>query len=43
MLRSDQPIKLPFVLKLLRIFPRLQRVPARILGLGVRPEHVSVS
>jgi 2-polyprenyl-6-methoxyphenol hydroxylase-like FAD-dependent oxidoreductase len=38
-LRSDKPIKLPFVLKLLRIFPRLQRVPARILGLGVRPEQ----
>ncbi len=41
-LRSDLPIKLPFALKLLRIFPRLQRVPARILGLGVRPEHVNV-
>jgi 2-polyprenyl-6-methoxyphenol hydroxylase-like FAD-dependent oxidoreductase len=38
-LRSDQPIKLPFVLKVLRVFPRLQRVPARILGLGVRPEQ----
>jgi hypothetical protein len=34
-------MKLPFALKLLRIFPWLQRVPARILGLGVRPEHVA--
>jgi 2-polyprenyl-6-methoxyphenol hydroxylase-like FAD-dependent oxidoreductase len=41
-LQSDRPIKLPFVLKLLRIFPWLRRVPARILGLGVRPEHVNV-
>jgi 2-polyprenyl-6-methoxyphenol hydroxylase-like FAD-dependent oxidoreductase len=41
-LQSDRPIKLPFALKLLRIFPRLRRVPARILGLGVRPEHVRV-
>jgi 2-polyprenyl-6-methoxyphenol hydroxylase-like FAD-dependent oxidoreductase len=40
-LRSDKPMKLPFALKLLRIFPWLQRVPARILGLGVQPEHVS--
>jgi 2-polyprenyl-6-methoxyphenol hydroxylase-like FAD-dependent oxidoreductase len=40
-LRSDAPITLPWILKLLGRSPWLQRIPARILGLGVRPEHVS--
>ena len=31
---------LPLPFRLLRRFPRLRRVPARILGLGFRPEHV---
>jgi 2-polyprenyl-6-methoxyphenol hydroxylase-like FAD-dependent oxidoreductase len=39
-LQSEEPIHVPFVLKLLQRVPRLQRIPARILGLGVRPEHV---
>ncbi len=30
----------PFAAKLLNWFPLLQRLPARIIGLGVRPEHV---
>lgn len=30
----------PLVLKLLRHFPRLRRVSARLVGLGFRPEHV---
>ena len=30
-------------LKLLRWFPMLRRIPARLVGVGVRPEHVSVS
>jgi hypothetical protein len=25
---------------LLGIFPVLQRIPARLLGLGIRPEHI---
>jgi len=32
--------KLPLPFKLLRWFPFLQRVPARIFGVGFRPEHV---
>lgn len=36
----EQP-KPPFLLKLLTRFPLLQRIPARVLGLGVRREHVS--
>lgn len=30
----------PFFLKLLQYFPILRRIPARILGLGVRAEHI---
>lgn len=36
----EQP-KPPFALRLLTRFPALQRIPARILGLGVRREHVA--
>ncbi len=32
--------KLPLPFKLLRWFPFLRRVPARIFGVGFRPEHV---
>jgi 2-polyprenyl-6-methoxyphenol hydroxylase-like FAD-dependent oxidoreductase len=30
----------PLVMKLLEWFPVLRRIPARIVGIGVRPEHV---
>ncbi len=33
-------IKAPWILKLLDRWPLLQRIPARILGMGFRPEHV---
>jgi 2-polyprenyl-6-methoxyphenol hydroxylase-like FAD-dependent oxidoreductase len=36
----EQP-KVPWVLKMAQTFPFLQRIPARVLGLGVRREHVS--
>lgn len=36
----EQP-KPPGVLRLMQRFPVLQRIPARVLGLGVRPEHVA--
>jgi len=32
--------KLPLPLLLLRDFPILRRIPARLIGLGVRPEHI---
>jgi 2-polyprenyl-6-methoxyphenol hydroxylase-like FAD-dependent oxidoreductase len=28
------------VLRLMRTFPKLRRIPARVVGLGIRPEHV---
>ena len=33
-------IGLPFPLRLLRDYPVLRRIPARMVGMGVRPEHV---
>jgi 2-polyprenyl-6-methoxyphenol hydroxylase-like FAD-dependent oxidoreductase len=32
--------KVPFVLRLFQLFPVLRRIPARIVGLGFRREHV---
>jgi 2-polyprenyl-6-methoxyphenol hydroxylase-like FAD-dependent oxidoreductase len=37
---GGEPIALPLPLRLLRRYPILRRVPARLVGMGVRPEHV---
>jgi len=39
-LKSGVPTKLPLVAKLLNRYPALRRIPARLVGLGFRPEHV---
>jgi 2-polyprenyl-6-methoxyphenol hydroxylase-like FAD-dependent oxidoreductase len=39
-LASHERPKPPFFLKLFGVFPILRRIPARLLGLGIRPEHV---
>jgi 2-polyprenyl-6-methoxyphenol hydroxylase-like FAD-dependent oxidoreductase len=39
-LGSTKPIVPPWFLRLVKRFPRLRRIPARLIGLGVRPEHV---
>jgi 2-polyprenyl-6-methoxyphenol hydroxylase-like FAD-dependent oxidoreductase len=40
-MRNARPLtNLPLPLKLLQMFPLLRRIPARLVGLGVRPEHV---
>lgn len=39
-LGSDKPMKPPLILKLFSSLPFLQRIPARIIGMGFRPEHV---
>jgi 2-polyprenyl-6-methoxyphenol hydroxylase-like FAD-dependent oxidoreductase len=39
-LGSDRTLSAPWVLKLLQRWPVLRRIPARVLGLGFRPEHV---
>ena len=32
--------KVPFLLRLFQLFPVLRRIPARIVGLGFRREHI---
>ena len=39
-LKGGAPSKLPFAVRLLNTFPMLRRIPARLVGLGFRPEHV---
>jgi 2-polyprenyl-6-methoxyphenol hydroxylase-like FAD-dependent oxidoreductase len=39
-LAKQDTLKPPFAVKLLQAFPVLRRIPARLLGLGVRPEHI---
>jgi len=37
---GNQPLKAPFVMRLVNAIPWLQGVTARFVGVGVRPEHV---
>ncbi|MBO0710744.1 MAG: FAD-dependent oxidoreductase [Acetobacteraceae bacterium] len=39
-LGTDQPIVAPAALRLLAAIPPLRRIPARVIGMGFRPEHV---
>ena len=39
-LRSTRPLRPPRFMRLIDRMPLLQRIPARIVGVGVRPEHV---
>jgi len=39
-LASRERPKPPLVMRLIQWFPMLRRIPARIVGLGVRPEHI---
>jgi 2-polyprenyl-6-methoxyphenol hydroxylase-like FAD-dependent oxidoreductase len=39
-LKSGATMKLPLAVRLLNRFPPLRRIPARLVGLGFRPEHV---
>ena len=39
-LKSNERPKPPFVMRLIKWIPALRRIPARVLGLGVRPEHI---
>ena len=40
-LSSTEPLSLPWPLKLAQRFPVLRRIPARVIGIGFRPEHVN--
>jgi 2-polyprenyl-6-methoxyphenol hydroxylase-like FAD-dependent oxidoreductase len=39
-LSSSQALTLPWPLRLLQRWPVLRRIPARVIGMGFRPEHV---
>ena len=39
-LSSTEALAPPLAIKLLARFPFLRRIPARLIGIGVRPEHV---
>jgi 2-polyprenyl-6-methoxyphenol hydroxylase-like FAD-dependent oxidoreductase len=39
-LGEDKPVAVPWPLRLFNTFPVLRRIPARAIGVGVRPEHV---
>jgi 2-polyprenyl-6-methoxyphenol hydroxylase-like FAD-dependent oxidoreductase len=39
-LGSTKPIALPWFFKLFQRFPYLRRIPARLVGIGFRPEHI---
>ena len=39
-LASQQRPKPPLFFKVFGIFPVLRRIPARLIGIGIRPEHV---
>lgn len=39
-LGSAKPLTVPALLRLMQYFPCLRRIPARIVGMGFRPEHV---
>lgn len=38
---SQAPLRAPLAFRLFRSVPILQAIPARVVGLGVRPEHIS--
>ena len=42
-LASTAKMSPPFAVRLLGWVPSLRRVPARLIGLGFRPEHVSAA
>jgi len=41
-LQSQRPLRPSPAVRLLARFPRLRRLPGRLIGLGIRPEHVRI-
>ncbi len=40
LLKSVQTPKPPLIFRLIGAFPILRRIPARLIGIGIRPEHI---
>jgi 2-polyprenyl-6-methoxyphenol hydroxylase-like FAD-dependent oxidoreductase len=41
-LASTKPLTLPWLFRLLKLFPFLRRIPALLVGIGFRPEHINL-
>jgi 2-polyprenyl-6-methoxyphenol hydroxylase-like FAD-dependent oxidoreductase len=41
-LASTKPLTLPWFFRLFQRFPYLRRIPARLVGIGFRPEHINL-
>ncbi len=41
-LASSEPFSVPRILRLMQHWPWLRRIPARVVGMGFRPEHIRV-
>ena len=41
-LKRGGELKPPFFIRMLARFPVLRRIPARLIGIGIRPEHVAI-
>lgn len=39
-LKSSKPFGVPWPIKLMQVLPILRRIPARVIGIGSRPEHI---
>jgi 2-polyprenyl-6-methoxyphenol hydroxylase-like FAD-dependent oxidoreductase len=39
-LEDDAPLRPPLAVRLMASWPLLRRIPARMVGLGARPEHI---
>jgi hypothetical protein len=39
-LSRTRELEVPWALRALRVVPALRRIPGRMFGMGVRPEHV---
>jgi len=39
-LANQEPLRLPWILRMLRRWPILRRIPARLVAVGFRPEHI---
>lgn len=42
-LTAQQSLSPPLMLRMFQRFPFLRRIPARLIGIGIRPEHVRVN
>jgi len=40
LLSSDKPVEAPWGMRVFNAIPFLRRIPARMVGIGVRPEHI---